>query len=280
MKFEQIRPYVRYARYMLSSPGDMPVEVIPYDSRIFFTVSGNGAISADGVEYKMPSGALLLLPSGMQYYIIPQSSEVRYAILNFDYTYTEKTKKAPIAPAQGASFRKEEMIAAPSFEDGIPCGDALYVKNAMPLGEALFDIVREYTRRMLYSAEKCSAQLASLLFEIYRRVGSGGSHFDTRIDDILAYIDLHFSEELSNKRIAKEFSFHPNHISAVIKQATGMPLHKYLIHTRLRHAIDMLDAGEKNISSISEACGFFDAAHFSRTFKAAFGCNPKNYGVR
>ena len=102
----------------------------------------------------------------------------------------------------------------------------------------------------------------------------------TDIEQALHFIDLHFSEELSNKRIAEVFSFHPNHISAKIKQTTGMSLHKYLIHTRLMHAIDMLEAGEKNISAISEACGFFDAAHFSRTFKSAFGCNPKKYGAR
>ncbi len=280
MDFRKIRPYVRYARYMISSPTDVPVEAIPYDARIFFTVSGDGAIFAGGTEYKMQSGALLLLPSGMPYSIIPCAAQVRYAILNFDYTYTENMKKAPISPAQRESFKTSELILVPSFSENIPSGDAVYIKNAMPLCDSLTDIIREYSRRMLYFEEKCSAHLSALLFEIYRRVGAGSSYFDMRIDDILAYIDLHFSEELSNKKIAEVFSFHPNHISAVIKQATGMPLHKYLIHTRLRHAIDMLDSGEKNISAISEACGFFDTAHFSRTFKSAFGCNPKNYSVR
>lgn len=280
MNFREIKPYVRYARYMISSPNDARIESIPYDARIFFTVSGDGAIFANGTEYKMQSGALLLLPSGMSYSIIPGTSDVRYAILNFDYNYSEKMIKAPISPAQRNNFKKNEVIPVPTFAENISSRDAIYIKNAMPLCDSLSDIVREYSRRMLYFEEKCSAQLASLLFEIYRRAGACGASFDMRIDDILSFIDSHFSEELSNKKIAEEFSFHPNHISAVIKQATGMPLHKYLIHTRLRHAIGMLDAGEKNISAISDACGFFDAAHFSRTFKSAFGCNPKKYSVR
>lgn len=280
MYFREIKPYVRYARYMLSSPADTCNEVIPYDSRIFFTLSGEGAISASDSEYRMQSGALLLLPSGVPYSIIPPTNEVRYAIINFDYTCVEKTSKAPIAPAQKDNFKKEELIPVPRFEESIPSDEAIYIKNAMPLCDTILDTVREYSRRMLYFEEKCTAHLSALLFEIYRRALTGGFHSDMRIDDILGFIDLHFSEELSNKRIAEEFSFHPNHISAVIKQATGMPLHKYLIHTRLRHAIDMMDAGEKNISSISEACGFFDVAHFSRTFKSVFGCNPKDYGTR
>lgn len=280
MKFSDIRPFVRYARYMTSLPTDTRLVCTPYDSRAFYTVSGDGQICADGVEYRMSGGALLLLPAATQYSIIPQAKEVRYAILNFDYTYAMSSAKTPIPPAQNTVFDKGEAIFAPHFEDSETSNGVIYMKNAMPLGEAVCDIVREYSRGMLYFEEKCSAQLAALLFEIHRRKGTGGVYFDTRIDEILAYIDKHFAEDLSNKKIAEVFSFHPNHISAVIKQSTGMPLHKYLINTRLRHAIYMLDTGEKNISAIAEECGFFDAAHFSRTFKSVFGCNPKNYALR
>ena len=281
MNFSDIRPFVRYARYLTASPRDSFFEVIPYDCRIFYTVSGDGAIRAGGdTEYKMSAGSLLILPSGMPYIILSPATEARYAVLNFDYTDSDESKKAPIAPATSESFKKEELIAVPAFCGDISVNTAIFIKNALPIGELITDTVREYSRRMLYFEEKCSSQLAAALFEIHRRQSTGGSYFDVRIDDILSYVDMHFSEELSNKKIAEEFSFHPNHISAVIKQATGMPLHKYLIRTRLRHAIDMLDSGETSISAISEACGFFDAAHFSRTFKSVFGYNPKSYGLK
>lgn len=279
MNFSDICPFVRYARYMTASSSDNYFEVIPYDSRIFYTVSGDGEIRAGDTEYKMKSGSLLILPSGMPYMILTPTEEVRYAILNFDYTDSDESKRAPIAPATSESFKKDELIAVPDFCGDISANSAIFIKNALPIGELITDTVREYSRRMLYFEEKCSSQLAAALFEIYRRQSTGGSYFDVRIDDILSYVDMHFAEDLSNKKIAEVFSFHQNHISAVIKQATGMPLHKYLIHTRLRHAIDMLDSGEKSISAVSEACGFFDVAHFSRTFKSVFGYNPKSYGL-
>ena len=280
MRFEDIRPYVRYARYKVFSRSDAVVEAVAYDARVFFAVSGDGTVFVDGAEYKMPAGALLLLPPGVPYSVAPSEIPTRYAILNFDYTYTENTKKSPIPPSQQNEFCEEEKIPVPRFVDNAQATEIVYLKNAMPLCDAMVEIVREYTRRMLFFEEKCSAQLAALLFEIYRRTGAGSSSFDTRIDEILSFVDAHFAEDISNERIAEVFRFHKNHISAIIKQATGMPLHKYLIHTRLRHAIDMLDSGEKNVTAIAEACGFFDAAHFSRTFKSAFGCNPKNYGSR
>lgn len=280
MRFEDIRPFVRYARYKVFTHADTLLKAIAYDARIFFAVSGDGAIFAGETEYKMPAGALLLLPPGMPYFVVPSATPTRYAILNFDYEYNENTKRSPIAPSDWDDFCENEKIPIPNFTDNAQTEDIIYLKNAMPLCDAMVDIVREYTRRMVYFEEKCSAQLAALLFEIYRRTGSGSTSFDTRIDEILSYIDGHFSEDISNEKIAEVFCFHKNHISAIIKQATGMPLHKYLIHTRLRHAIDMLDSGEKSVTAIAEACGFFDAAHFSRTFKSAFGCNPKNYGLR
>lgn len=48
----------------------------------------------------------------------------------------------------------------------------------------------------------------------------------------------------------------------------------------MRHALEDADQNTTSISEIAFACGFSDAAHFSRRFKARFGCSPSDYGSR
>ena len=73
------------------------------------------------------------------------------------------------------------------------------------------------------------------------------------------------------------FGFHKNYISAMIKEYTGMPLHRYLNRVRISHALDMLNDGDIPIGEIARLCGFCDIYYFSRYFKSAVGVSPSEY---
>ena len=164
----------------------------------------------------------------------------------------------------------------PTFEDGND--KVIYISGVYNIEGEIDGIINEFSKRLLYYDIKNSAAMSLVLFDLRRRQLCGEpSRKDSRLDEILAYIDRNFFDELSNTRIAEVFSFHPNYVGEIIKRGTGMPLHKYLVHVRLLKALDMLDSGDGNVSCIAETCGFFDAAHFSRAFKKAFGDCPSRY---
>ena len=73
------------------------------------------------------------------------------------------------------------------------------------------------------------------------------------------------------------FGFHKNYISTMIKEYTGMPLHRYLNRVRISHALDMLNDGDIPIGEIARLCGFCDIYYFSRYFKSAVGVSPSEY---
>ena len=63
--------------------------------------------------------------------------------------------------------------------------------------------------------------------------------------------------------------------SALFTQQVGMPLRKYLLWRRLLFGIRRLGNGASVTSAAVEA-GFADGAHFSRVFRATFGCKPSS----
>jgi two-component system response regulator YesN len=58
---------------------------------------------------------------------------------------------------------------------------------------------------------------------------------------------------------------------------TGMPLHRYVLHLRLMHAVNLIENTDLAVSEIADASGFYDVAYFSSYFKKHFGITPTKY---
>lgn len=63
----------------------------------------------------------------------------------------------------------------------------------------------------------------------------------------------------------------------IIKQKYGMNFVDMRTHMRLSAAQNMIRAGERTLSEISEMCGFANYAHFINVFKKKFGVSPSKY---
>ena len=91
------------------------------------------------------------------------------------------------------------------------------------------------------------------------------------------YIGQNFNKKLSNEEIAREFNYHPNYVSSLIRDYTGLPLHQYIKNIRVTKAADMLLIADKSITEVSADCGFYDSSHFIRCFKEIIGITPQQY---
>jgi AraC-like DNA-binding protein len=66
----------------------------------------------------------------------------------------------------------------------------------------------------------------------------------------------------------------PFHLSRIFHQATGVTLRQYRSRARLRAALDYLEQGERDLSTIAAACGFADHSHLTRSSVAQLGARP------
>ncbi|MBP3628383.1 MAG: helix-turn-helix domain-containing protein [Anaerotignum sp.] len=122
--------------------------------------------------------------------------------------------------------------------------------------------------------------LPRLLIEIARGIRNPETTFakpivpsDSRILEILRYIDAHLTEELSIDILAEEFFISKFHMMRLFKQETGRSIHDYLQERRLLFARDLIRQGVSATDSCFQS-GFRSYSSFTRAYAKHFGTTP------
>ncbi len=92
-----------------------------------------------------------------------------------------------------------------------------------------------------------------------------------------SYMDEHFKEVLTNRKIAVVSGMATNSFLRLFHQKTGLTPQQYLRDRRIQQAAILLRYSEKTIPEIAEACGFSTRYHFSRIFKHLRGYAPAEF---
>ena len=278
MQLLEIKPYIRYARYLNLAAGAGYTPHIAYDARLFFGCEGNGVIEIGGIPYFLKEGSVLIIHSGVEYYIKPPEKEVRYLAVNFDYTFSHSDHSIPIGPRKRSLFVPENTVEDVQIEDAPYFNEVLYLNNMQNIGHKLVAMEHEYSHRQKYSELKASSLMAEVLVECARQAESAVSATGREtVEQILSYLHENYTFSTTNQDVAERFGFHPNYISSLLKEYTGMPLHRYLTHLRLLQAAKLLDERSLSISEVAEKCGFRDIYYFSKYFKKIMGISPTEY---
>ncbi len=278
MRFEECRPFIRYARDLTLTAESVYMRSIPYDARLFYARRGAGEILVDGRAYPMHEGSVLYLPPATPYRLLAPEESVTYFALNFDLTMDARSQVVPVPPAVGDAFSEDDLLCPVRLTDAQELNVPLHLTGMQLLEPSLSSIGGEYQKRMIFCDARMSAVLFKVLTDCVRRSRVAGNTSRRRDGgDILDYIQQHYRENLSNESVAARFGFHKNYVSELIKIATGRPMHQYLLYIRLSHAWEMLEGGEMTIADISAACGFSDICYFSRYFKQIYGYAPSYF---
>ncbi|GCF94389.1 AraC family transcriptional regulator [Enterococcus florum] len=96
------------------------------------------------------------------------------------------------------------------------------------------------------------------------------------IEEVLAYLDLHI-QTITLEKAAAYFHFHPNYLSARLKEKTGRTFTEILMEKRIVLAQDYLVHTELPIHEIVEYLGYRDKAFFYKKFKKSTGMTPRQY---
>ena len=91
------------------------------------------------------------------------------------------------------------------------------------------------------------------------------------------YIESHFREKFSLRKMAGELFVNGSYLLRVFKKHTGYTPLAYHNHIRCEKAKELLIHTGKSVSEIGEAVGFVSSAHFSHVFRKEEGCSPTEY---
>lgn len=98
-----------------------------------------------------------------------------------------------------------------------------------------------------------------------------------RIEPVLRYMESNLDAPVPRGTLARMVHLSESRFHDVFRAATGQAPLAYWQRLRLQRAQELLIAGSDGIGDVASACGFGDAFHFSRLFKAFCGLSPRAY---
>ncbi|GIP52989.1 response regulator transcription factor [Paenibacillus vini] len=98
-----------------------------------------------------------------------------------------------------------------------------------------------------------------------------------RMNDIVAFVDKYYMEELSLDKLSARFFLSREHISRRFKQEVGKTLTSYVMDLRINQAKQWLIETEETMFSIASKLGYQDEIYFSKLFKKNVGLSPAEY---
>jgi AraC-like DNA-binding protein len=156
-----------------------------------------------------------------------------------------------------------------------------------PLGErpvsARLDLTHRHLRRDLRTGvdsaeiemravELLGAALATDAPPARRPPGTAARHRKLAADVLEALYNGGGSSSLIE--LARTVGCSPFHLSRIFHRTTGVTLRQYRAWARMRAALDLLEQGERDLSTVAARCGFADHSHFTRTATAQLGTTP------
>lgn len=95
--------------------------------------------------------------------------------------------------------------------------------------------------------------------------------------EAIDYIHEYFEEDINLKTMADDLRINHSYLSQIFTKEMGITLKKYLITYRIQKAKEMLESSNELVYTIAAKVGFFEAKHFSKTFKKITGHTPLQY---
>lgn len=273
MLLQEVNPFLRCAvRFRYSCVSSVRC---PADARILYVIDGSGTLSVEGAAYALCPGTLALINAGFVYRM-ELREPLELIALNFDYTYARKdlTLVLEALPAECAATLEKDR-----FEDCPPLSAPLILQHMFQVQSQLEDIISAFQTQKRYYQEEASCLLRSLLIQLARAALLTKPKTNATANQLIQYLQTHYSENLTAERIAAEFNYHPCHINRIMRSATGTTVHNYLIGYRVSVAKRLLSSTELTVSQIAGQLGFQNGAYFSNLFKKAVGCSPSDYRI-
>ena len=103
---------------------------------------------------------------------------------------------------------------------------------------------------------------------------------ESKIKDIVKYVDSHYCKNISLKFLSGHFYLEQKYLSKLFKNYIGQGFVEYVTNKRIEKAKKLLANTNYTISEIAEQVAYEDANYFSVVFKRNVGITPREYRMK
>ena len=147
---------------------------------------------------------------------------------------------------------------------------------------AVESIIYEYNNNLTYKQAMIKHTISVILYALGRISNTKKSNDKNQaiplgIKRAIAYIQLHFREDISLNDIANCLGKSEEHTSRIFSQTLGISFKKYLTKVRLNYSKSLLRHTNETITDIAYYSGFNSASQYTRVFSKEYGVAPNEY---
>ena len=239
-------------------------------AELYFTLTDLPDVLINDTVSAVPAGTLLLLPSFCIHQLYHETG-VRYE----RYILTIHTKWLNGVLCEGASaFSYLENSSNP----------VLLSPNGAQKKELLrhFNELLSFSDRTTPEAMIQFFQFLSVIRDMVNEVVPNGqpllpvSPSQKRVNEIIAYLSEHLSENLSISDLASQFYLHPDYLARLFKSHMHVSIGHYVSLQKISAAEALLREGQ-TVAQVQEALGYSSYAYFFKSFQKITGISPSKY---
>ena len=264
-----------YRLFHLSEPQRSRIDFHYHEfCKLLLLVSGSGGYTVEGQRYTLQAGDAVLIGSHCVHRPEFEPGDPYERIIIYISPEFLRRQSCPECDLEGCFSGQLGHVLRPEERER---------RKLLTLATRLEQEMsgREYGHVVL-----ANGLLLQLLAEVGRNLHSPAAAVpepvpprDSRILEILRYLDEHLSEDLTIEGLAEEFYISKYHMMRRFRRETGLSIHGYLSDRRLLLARELMGSG----LSATESCfrsGFRSYSAFTRAYGKRFGTTPTGRSSR
>lgn len=232
---------------------------------------GNGSIKIEGRNYVVREGDIILL-NNTELFRLYVDDEIYHERLSLSLGDALFSKYPDSAPALLAPFFNRPKGASNKISAETTKQNGLHESLSTILG---FLQSNEPEAPLLAFCELCRL-LLSLGNAVKTSPALPQTASNPLIIDVLDYLNLHYTEEITITDLSAHFSIDKSHLSHLFKEYVGMSVLTYVIMRRIQHFNQIISTG----LSVEEAAfksGFRNYSNFFRLYKKYMKTTPTEF---
>ena len=98
-----------------------------------------------------------------------------------------------------------------------------------------------------------------------------------KLAKVIEHLHARSHETITSQELARMAGLSPSQFDRTFRHSFGTSPRQYLMRVRVEAACRRLAQSDDTVASIAIECGFYDHAHFTRTFRPIMGVSPSEY---
>jgi AraC family transcriptional regulator len=92
---------------------------------------------------------------------------------------------------------------------------------------------------------------------------------------VLSYIRDRVDDDLTLSTVAGVAGVSPSHFNLLFRQSVGVPVHQYVMQTRIERAVELLTGTQMPVCDVALKTGFANQSHLAFRMRRSLGVTPK-----